>query len=507
MPKQKQENNIEEVEQTSSPSSSVPHYSQADWDFSRLTSFAQLGKIALRNLTANDKTITFAKYTKAQLVEYLKAPDKNEKQLRDMSTYLYNISNFYRNLILYFSRMLTFAYIVEPYNLDLSKKINEKTFRSQYQKVLNDLDKMSIKHEFQKILTTAFKQDVFYGYIYEINDSFMVQELDPNYCKISSSEDGVYNIAFDSSYWDSRKEDLETVDPEFKTLYNTFKSQGTKMKWQELNSEKTICIKINEEVLYPIPPFVSLFSALADIEDYRALSKASTETNNYKALSLKIPINKETGEPLIEWEKAKEYYAQLANVLPENIGAILTPMDIDSWDFQKSGALSDTNLVTNAEASFFAESGVNSQLLGGHTSSSSSLEKSIEVDETKIWGVLRQFERWTNRRLKRISSSIKFRVNFLNVTIYNQKEVHERYLKDGQYGLPVRMAIAATSDITPSSLINMSFLENTILDLASGEIPLKSSHTNSGDDEGGRPTNKSKGEELTDEGEKSKEKK
>lgn len=493
---QKQDNKIE-VEKSS--------YSQSDWDFSRITNFAQLGKIPFRNLAVNDKTLTFTKYTKAQLVEYLKAPDKNEKQLRDMSTYLYNISNFYRNLILYFSRMLTFAYIVEPYNLDLTKKVNEKTFRTQYQKVLNDLDKMNIKHEFQKIITIAFKQDVFYGYIYETADSFMVQELDPNYCKIASGEDGVYNIAFNCSYWDSRKEDLELVDPEFKTLYNTYKSQGNKLKWQELNSEKTICIKINEEVLYPIPPFVSLFSALADIEDYRALSKASTETNNYKALSLKIPINKDTGEPLIDWDKAKEYYGQLANVLPENIGAILTPMDIDAWDFQKSGALSDTNLVSNAEATFFAESGVNNQLLGGHTSSSSSLEKSMEVDETKLWGVLRQFERWTNRRLKRISGSVKFRANFLNVTTYNQKEVHERYLKDGQYGLPVRMAIAATSDMTASSLTNMAYLENTILKLADNEIPLISSNVQSGDS--GRPTNKSNGEELDDAGEKTKEQK
>lgn len=464
-------------------------HSQEEWNFSQaLSHYAQNNRVALRNLESNTGlSMTFAKYTKDQIVEYLKAPDRNEKQLRDMSTYLYNISNYYRRLILYFARMPTFAYTVVPYNLDLSKKVNERTFRSSYQKVLNDLDKMNMRHEFQKILTTAFKQDVFYGYIYETNDSFIIQELDPDYCEISSIEDGCYNISWDSSYFDSRKEKLENMDPEFTTLYNTYKSKGQKFKKQELDSTKTICIKINEEFLYPVPPFVSLFSALADIEDYRSLSKASTEINNYKALSLQIPLDKD-GSPLIDWEKSLEYYRQLVNVLPDNIGAILTPMKIDSWDFQKSGQIGDVNLVSKAESTFFAESGVNSQLLGGgDKSSSSAMEMSREVDISLVTGVLRQFERFVNRRLKRISGTHKFKINFLDVTVYNEQKRHQDYVKACTFGLPFRMEAAATAGKSPSALQNSAYLENIVLDLASSEVPLKSSHTSTGDDEAGRP--------------------
>lgn len=458
--------------------------------FSNIINFAQLNKIMLRNLSSQqEKSIVFSKYSKEDIINYLKAPDKNEKQLRDMSIYLYNVSSFYRRLILYFSRMLLYSYTVTPYNFDpFVKKPNEKTLRAQYNKVISDLDKMNMRHEFQKILTTAFKQDVFYGYIYENNDSFIISELDPNYCKIAYCEDGIYNISFDNAYFDRNKSELDTAPAEFVSNYNAYKTKGREFKWSELNSDSTICIKINEEVIYPIPPFVSLFSALADIEDYRALSKAATEIDNYKVLSLLIPLNDE-GIPLIDWDKAKQYYDQVVAALPPNIGAVLTPMKMDSWDFQKGGAMGDINTVANAEATFWSETGTDSHMFGGNSSSSSSLSISVKSDEEIVFGVLRQIERWVNRRLKKMSGAVKFRVNFLDVTIYNQKEFVEMLTRCGTYGLPVRTAICAAMGMSPSEMSGSAYIENIMLNLAENEVPLKSSNVQSGDsgDDGGRP--------------------
>lgn len=50
---------------------------------------------------------------------------------------------------------------------------------------------------------------------------------------------------------------------------------------------------------------MSLFSALADIEDYRAISKNASETNNYKALAMEIPVNDADGSFLIDYDTAK----------------------------------------------------------------------------------------------------------------------------------------------------------------------------------------------------------
>lgn len=469
--------------------------------------YATLAKHQIRNLSSTtDSNPTYNKYTKEQLITYLGNPASSEKQLRQMSKYLYNISNYYRRLIRYLANMHRMAYVVSPYNVDYTKKINDKKFYTAYQQAVNKLEVMNIKHEFSKVLTIAFRDDVFYGYTFETNDSFTIQTLDADYCKISSVEDGVFNFAFDFSYFDSNKDKLPNYAPEFETMYNLYKSKGTAFRWQELDPNKSICIKINEQDYIPIPPFVSLFSALADIEDYRAITKSASETNNYKALAMEIPIDPKNGSFLIDKDMAVEFYNMLTAVLPPNIGAILTPMPIKDWTFERSGAMADTDDVSKAEASMWAQAGVNQLLFGGGDDpSASTLELSTVNDQTIVFTAVRQIERWINRRLKQLNGQYMFKIVFLDVTEYNKDSVHASLLKDGQYGLPVRSAIMATNGFTPADTQGLAYIENTILKLSENEIPLVSSNTQSSDNEGGRPTNASKGESLTDSGENSQE--
>lgn len=465
--------------------------------------YANLSKIGIRNLESTSETNpTYTKYTKDQLVTYLGNPASYEKQLRKMSKYLFNISNYYRRLIQYFANMSTFSYTISPYGLDRSKTVNANKLKKAYYSSVAAVELMNLPHEATKMFTIAFRDDVYYGYEWETNDSVAFQNLDADYCKISSIEDGVYNFAFDFSYFDSNQDKLPNYPPEFQTMYETYKTNTQLYKWQELDSTKSICIKVNEHDYIPIPPFVSLFSALADIEDYRAISKNASETNNYKALAMEIPLG-DKGEFLIDYNDAKEFYDMMTNVLPPNIGAILTPMKLTDWNFEKSGVNSDTNEVAKAEATFFTTAGVNKILFGGgEDPSATTLNLCTVNDQMIVFAVMRQLERWVNRKLKSVSSSYKFRINFLAVTHYNIAEMHERYLKDATYGMPTRTAALATAGYAGTDYENMTYLENEILGLGNNEIPLKSSNTQSGSagDEGGRPTNASKGEGLSDAG-------
>lgn len=465
--------------------------------------YANLSKIGIRNLESTSETNpTYTKYTKDQLVTYLGNPASYEKQLRKMSKYLFNISNYYRRLIQYFANMPTFSYTISPYGLDRSKTVNANKLKKAYYSSVAAVELMNLPHEATKMFTIAFRDDVYYGYEWETNDSVAFQNLDADYCKISSIEDGVYNFAFDFSYFDSNQDKLPNYPPEFQTMYNTYNTNTQLYKWQELDSTKSICIKVNEHDYIPIPPFVSLFSALADIEDYRAISKNASETNNYKALAMEIPLG-DKGEFLIDYNDAKEFYDMMTNVLPPNIGAILTPMKLTDWNFEKSGVNSDTNEVAKAEATFFTTAGVNKILFGGgEDPSATTLNLCTVNDQMIVFAVMRQLERWVNRKLKSVSSSYKFRINFLPVTHYNIAEMHERYLKDATYGMPTRTAALATAGYAGTDYENMTYLENEILGLGNNETPLKSSNTQSGSagDEGGRPTNASKGEGLSDAG-------
>ena len=156
-------------------------------EFMSKVRYANLANVKIRDLVNNrDYNPTYKKYTKSQIVTYLGNPANYEVQLRQMSQYLFHISNYYRRLIQYFANMSTFSYIVVPYGIDYSKNVNLQKFKKGYYAVTAQLEKMNLRHEFSRALMVAFRDDVYYGYAWETNDSYTFQQLDADYCKISS---------------------------------------------------------------------------------------------------------------------------------------------------------------------------------------------------------------------------------------------------------------------------------------------------------------------------------
>ncbi|MGD7047076.1 hypothetical protein FZC83_02330 [Rossellomorea marisflavi] len=470
-------------------------------DFTQVNFAAQLSKLILNDLnnTSNRSSLTI-KYTKEQIMTFLDNPRSSQKQIRNLSEYLYMVSSNYKRLIQYFSGMLRFDYIVEPYNLDITK-VNKETFNKQYFETIHKLETMNLPHEFTKILKHAFRDDVFYGYEYSGKESYFIQRLDPDYCKISSIEDGVYNFSFDFSFFKNIKE-VKKYPEEFQDKYTLFKKDASAYRWQELDSENTICFKVNEELDFPLPPFTQVFEAIYDIDENKRMRRIKTKMDNYMILTQKIPLDEKKGEPnkfLIDLDTAIAFHNKASESLPEEVGLITSPMDIEAIKLERKN--NDYDNVAEAERNYYNAAGVSQLLFNGAGSTSTALSKSVITDEQIVFMCLQQFERWINRKLKQIGKGkYKFRVRFLETTRFNVQEVREGFLKAAQYGMPVKSALAATLGLTPSNLVSMAFLENELLDLPNKLIPLASSHTSSNKDGAGAPMKSD--DDLSESGEK-----
>jgi hypothetical protein len=239
--------------------------------------------------------------------------------------------------------------------------------------------------------------------------------------------------------------------------------------------------------------------ALYDIEDYKEIKKTASEIENYKALGLKVPIG-EDGQPLMSQNQMDNFYNMISNVLPKNVGLYMTPTEIPEIDFEKDNS-SDT--VSEAVADYFNDVGVSSLLFGGDNQSSSSLKISLMADEALAFALNRQIERNVNRLLKGLSGTIKFQISILDVSYYHQKDMHDLYIKDAQYGIPTKTSILASLGFDQPIVDSMCFMENDVLNLVDKFVPLQSSYTSSGGDseDNGRPTS----DDLTDSGEETKE--
>lgn len=471
-----------------------------------------MAKLTLQDLRNNKKeSVFFNTYTKADIVNWLKRPESYQKQLRNVCYYLYMVSSQFKRLIDYFSHMALFSYIVVPYGMS-NAKTNKKMFATAYEKVVNILSKMNIPHEFQKIMTVIFREDIFYGICFETDDSFMIKQVPSDACAISTSEDGSFCFSVDFSYFNSRQNTISFYGDEFVQKYNAYrgvdgKNGDNNLRWQEIDSANSICIKVNEDSPgCPVPPFAGVLEALFDIEDYKSLQKAYTEIQNTKLLSFKINLDPETNLPQMDNTMRRTFAGEIEDQLPENVGYIISPFETTSHAFENSNV--GSNKVSEAVDQFFDTSGVSHMLFNGNKNSSAALDKSIISDFDIVCGVLRQIERWINRRIKFSDGKYRFAIKILDVSRYNQDTMFKAYRDACLNGSPMKMAMAATLGYSPSDVLNMGMLENTILELRDNAFsqPFLSSATMNSNDPnnvGGRPESD---EPLSDAGEITKDK-
>ena len=452
----------------------------------------------------------YRKYTKEQVLKFMKDPERCYKQLREASIYLYAVSTQYRRVVNYFADMATLDYVMYPFKFDRSK-VNTKAFANSYKKACDYLEIFNLKHEMRKILVTAWREDLFAGYIYQTKDSLYIRRLPPDFVKIASVVDGCYIVSFDFTYFDQwsnvnnkLETELESWGDEFREKYAIYCTDKINKRWQLLDEEKQFNIKISEDVPYPLIPLLGCLPGIYDIEDYKDLQKGAAVLRNYKALGLKIPTT-DKGDFLIDKSIADQYYNQLANITPPNIGVFETPMDVVQFDFERSNA-EDPDRTYEAIRNFYNDVGISALLFGSDKQTAASLNISIIADESLVFAVNRQIERNVNRLLKTVVKGVtKFQIKILDVSEFHKQQMHDMYLKDAQYGEPTKMATAATIGISQPTFSSIMFMENDFLNLHEEMIPLQSSYTQTSDDEGGRPTAEEEGEEVSDSNENTRE--
>jgi hypothetical protein len=278
-----------------------------------------------------------------------------------------------------------------------------------------------------------------------------------------------------------------------------------KPQWYEPPADKQICLKLNSQWTFPYPILIGLIKDILDLDVYKKLKLQSARTDNYKAIAVEVPIDENTvDKPLLTPETLGIFAEINRESMSDDIGLLHT-LGSNATPISFKDSSNTRNNVSDAIESLYDSSGISKENFNG-SSSATALSYSVANDAAFIFNLYRQFERWTNRFIKirkYNKTTFKFLFYLLDITIYNQDDVITRYKDSISMGATVISQYMAALGTTPSRTLGSYIVHEDIFDFRNHFIPLQTSYNSSIDgNNGGRPTNESKGEVLSESGEK-----
>ena len=199
-------------------------------------------------------------------------------------------------------------------------------------------------------------------------------------------------------------------------------------------------------------------------------------------------MNENSGEVndfAVDLEIVQATQAAIDEVLPSLVGSAWTPCEVEKIEFGNKNQVDDTNVYSQAIHNLFSSLGISEMIFNGQKSGSVGLKHSISVDMTLPMELLKRIEANIQRYVK-LNITEEFDFYFHYVSIFNLDETLSQ--KKDKATLGIDPLDYATIDGTPPSrVINNAFMFNS-LGLLSKFIPLSSSYTQSGSNDGVKPT-------------------
>lgn len=459
-------------------------------------------------VTSSQKNKMMTKYDKETIRNYLENPYKSEQKLREVIDYLCTISPQFCRLIEYIPNMGLITPFVKQNMRQYKNKTKSNKAKTDFEKMCDFYDTLDIKSTSMKILKDVFKYGVFYGIEVEGMYSTYIKKLDPYRCKIVSEGELGLGIAFDCAYFAGNEFVLEQSYPQiFQQLYSDYQ-KGIKhfnhlsSNWQPLPIGQTICVKYDITNLdYSVPPYVNIFSALYDLEEFESLNKAKVTAENYTLIGLKIPLltgsKTDTEDAFaISNDMIDATTDQLDMSLPPYMGYFTTPTEIFPVKASTAGDNKIDN-VANAVKNVWNATGFAESIFGVNNNNSGTLDYSIRVDEQILFPLYRQLEKYWNFKFKQ-----KFKNNFkfelLNLTWFNLEKMIGYYVQQSQFSIPVAIVLPLLLGFEISDINDLADMQEQIFEVSTKWIPLQSSNTTAGDKVGAPKKDQS---EITSSGE------
>lgn len=431
-----------------------------------------------------------SKYTKSEIENAL--INRNMKQIREISRYLYSTSGMYKRAVKYVALAPSYYYTITPYIW--KRGVLTTDVALDMDKALRLVDSLDLASQMPKIAVKVVRDGVFYGYFRKNNETALIQELPIDYCRSTFDLNGFAAVEFNLRYFDEQLPNYDTKEivintyPEdIKRAYADWKMGNTEGMdtrqggvWVLLNPQNAIRLSIEEDLS---PLFSSAMTGIVDLDDLWAIDKTKAEQQLQKLIYQKVPLDK-NGDFIFDMEEAQAMHQNAAAMVSnsKNVDVLTGFSDIELYDMgDTSEPIDGDKWLKNT----YSDLGISGQLFA--TEGNLALEKSVITDEVLMGGFIADFQRWLNYQLKLLfdNDGYDIKIWFPPITQYNKVDMSKTYKDLATLGYSKMLPTIALGQ-TQLGFINSTVYENSVLNLNEYMTPLASSYTSSTGGSGGK---------------------
>lgn len=398
-----------------------------------------------------------------QLKQYIKYPMVYNKILRTISRQAYNANGLYANTIDYCVAIPTLDWITVLRN-------KADTYKKKKAKFDLMLKYLNHKRTTRDILRHLFIDGMYVGILRDtkasnkninlthsidildrieglsLDDNFMIQPLNLDYCKIVGFQNNVSIAAFDMQYFDQFKyggliNEIKNYPPEFIKAYKEYKKDNSK-RWFVLDYKKTIALKAraDEDEAYGRPYGLAALAKIKMDDEY--------ENGQYKLIQelassiyyLILPEGEKKGSCSLNKEQQQNIIDAFVNAVKLNtnssgsakISTLSVAPGTQIGRLSKDSSLlkdtlSEENMKKISTALGFASSALNASSEGG--ASYSSLQVNIDLVLSQVFQYVEEIANEITRVLNTyIGNQPKdyIELKYLRTSILNQDKMYER---------------------------------------------------------------------------------
>lgn len=332
-----------------------------------------------------------SKYDKAKIEEMVSDPQHHELELRALSRYVYNtLMPIYKQVNLY-ADILTYRTYV-----NISEIKSQSKLIKEYNRISNFLRNFDPERTFRKVTLSTVLDGKSFWYLRtdKGENNICLQQLPPNYIKITGITNKGFQIAFNMTYFLNPENSVLFFPPEFQDYlkkfygyYDTrtnvfdiekfknakiqdviaFQEQSALFFWQFLDIDKTFVFSIDESTFDTAPALMSSFGSAIELDKYRALEQELLSLPLQALLTSEIEISDKnlsglySDDTAITPDMVALFTELLQQKMPQTVSAIAAPFkNFKLHEFEHVDT--KDSVLGDALKNYYIQSGTNSLL-------------------------------------------------------------------------------------------------------------------------------------------------